>query len=203
MGLTPLSLYGAGSPFYFARLGPLSIKGAGSPFKQWGCVPFYCVGLNPLAIDWREDILQIPSSLEHPSASYNAKHVWFCSTVDPNLRGWVPFYYVELDPPFIMRGWVPFQSPGLGPLSINRAGSPSALWGWVPFYSMGPGPLSICGAAPPFIQWGWVPFYSVGLGPLSFCGTEYHRWWCHGVAMLCHAHLCAGAGICHPSCPAV
>ena len=89
-------------------LGPLSISGAGSPYTVWGWIPFYCVGLGPLAIDWREDLLQILGSLEHPSAFYGAQHVWFCPTADPDLRGWVPFYSV-----------------GLGPLSSNGAGSPS------------------------------------------------------------------------------
>ena len=161
MGLGPLSINRAGSPFHqwgwvpfqSMGLGPLSINGAGSPFIIWGWIPFYCVGLGPLAIKWREDLLQIPGSLEHPSAFYGAQHVWFCPTADPDLRGWVPFY-----------------SAGLGPLSSNGAGSP-------------------------FNQWGW--------DPVLFCGTEYHRWWCHGVAMLCRVHLCAGGGICHPACPAV
>ena len=118
MGRGPLLLCGVGYPFYSVGLGLLSIRGAGSPFKQWGWVPFpLCsVGLGPLAIDWWEDLLQIPSSLEHPPAFYGAQHVWFYPTcmliqisgADPNLRGWVPFYGVGLDPPFILQGCVPF-----------------------------------------------------------------------------------------------
>ena len=130
----------------------IQISGAGSPFKQWGWVPsqsvgwipFYCVGLGPLAIDWREDLLQIPGSLEHPSAFYGAQHVWFCPTADPDLRGWVPFYSV-----------------GLGPLSSNGAGSPPTLWGWVPFQSVGQGPPLLCGAGPLLFSGAGTPFYSV------------------------------------------
>ena len=108
--------------------GPLLISGAGSPFNHWGWVPFLSMGLGPLAIDWREDLLQIPRSLEHPSAFYGAQHVWFCPTADQDLRGWVPFHYMELDPPSILRGCVPFQSEGLGPLLFNGAGTPFILW---------------------------------------------------------------------------
>ena len=212
MGLGPSSLYGAGSPLtvwgwvplqsnggriYCRYLVPWStrppstahsmcgsvplliqILGAGSPLNQWGWIPSYSMGLGPLAIDWWEDLLQILGSLEHPSAFYGAQHVWFCPTADPDLRGWVPFYSV-----------------GLGPLSSNGAGSPS--------YSMGLGPLSISGARSPFTLWGWPPFIQWGWDPVLFRGTEYHRWWCHGVVMLCRVHLCAGGGICHPACPAV
>ena len=187
-GLGPLSLYGAGSPvnlrgwvpFHYMGLGPLSISRAGAPFTVWGWIPFYCVGLGPLAIDWREDLLQIPGSLEHPSAFYGAQHVWFCPTANPDLRGWVAFYSV-----------------GLGPLSISGAGSPFIVWGWIPFYCVGLGPLAIdwredllqipgslehpsafygaqhvwfCPTTDPNLR-GWVAFYSVGLGPLSISGA--------------------------------
>ena len=111
---------------------------------MWGWVPFQSVGLGPLAIDWREDLLQILGSSEQPSTFYGGYHVWFCPTVDPNLRGWVPFYPAA---------W--------HPLSISGAGSPFKQRGWVPFYSMGPVPLSIREVGSPFIQWGWDPFYSV------------------------------------------
>ena len=131
------------------------------------------MGLGPLAIDWREDLLWIPGSLEHPSAFYGAQHVWFCPTADPDLRGWVPFYSV-----------------GLGPLSSKGAGSPSTPWGWVTSQSVGLGPLAIdwredllqipsssehpsafygvehvwfCPTADPDIR-GWVPFLLCGAG---------------------------------------
>ena len=237
VGLGPLSISGAGSPFNLRGgvpfqpqgLGPLSTSGAGSPFNLRGWIPFYCVGLGPLAIDWRQDLLQIPGSLEHPSAFYGAQHVWFCPTADPDLRGWVPFYCVGLGPPSSNGagspsapwGWVPLQSIGgriycryLAPWStrppstahnmcgsvplliqISGVGSPFTEWGWVPFQAMGLSPLLLYGAGSPFNQWGW--------DPALFCGTEYHRWWCHGVAMLCRVHLCAGGGICHLACPAV
>ena len=154
MGLGPLSLYGAGSPFIIRGwvpfqsqgLGPRSSNGAGSPFKQWGWIPLLfcgagspctvwgwmplnCVGLGPLAINWREDLLQIPSSLEHLSTFYGAQHVWFCPTADPDLRGWVPVHCV-----------------GLGPLSSNGAGSPLNQWGRIPLYCVGLDPLLLCGA---------------------------------------------------------
>ena len=164
MELNPPSILRGWVPFQSEGLGPLLLYGAGSPFNEWGWIPLKSTGGR---------IFQILGSLEHLSAFYGAQHVWFCRIADSNLRGWVPYYCVGLDPPFILRGCVPFQSVGLGPLSSNWAGSPSTLWGWVPFYSMGLGPLLLCGG-PPFTQWGWVPFYSVGLGPLSFCGTEYH-----------------------------
>ena len=78
-GSVPLliRISGAGSPFCSVGLGPLSSNGAGSPSTPWGWVTSQSVGLGPLAIDWREDLLQIPSSLEHPSAFYGAQHVWF------------------------------------------------------------------------------------------------------------------------------
>ena len=104
----------------------IQILGAGSPYTVWGWIPFYCVGLGPLAIDWREDLLQIPGSLEHPSAFYGAQHVWFCPNADPDLRGWVPF-----------------QAMGLGPLLLHGAGSPFNQWDWVPFYFVGLGPCFI------------------------------------------------------------
>ena len=123
MGLGPLSINGAGSPFstwgwvpfQSMGLGPLSINGAGSPFIIWGWIPSYCVGLGLLAIEWREDLLQIPGSLEHPSAFYGAQHVWFCPTADPDLRGWVPFQAMGLGP---------LSISGLDPLLLCGAGSP-------------------------------------------------------------------------------
>ena len=111
------------------------------------------MGLGPLAIEWREDLLHIPSSLEHPSALYGAQHVWFSPIIDPNLRGWVCFYCVGLDLPFILQGCGPLQSVGLGPLSSNGAGSPFKQWDWVPFYSVGLRPLLFSGAGTPFILW--------------------------------------------------
>ena len=168
-------------------LGTLSINGAGSPFIIWGWIPSYCVGLGPLAIEWREDLLQIPGSLEHPSAFHGAQHVWFCPTADPDLRGWVPF-----------------QAMGLGPLSISGVGSPFTVWGWVPLQSTGgriycrylapwstrpPSTVhSMCGSVPllilisgagsPFTVWGWVPCHAMGLGPLLLygAGSPFNQW---------------------------
>ena len=57
---------------YAMGLDPLLLYGASSPFNRCGWVPFYRVGLGPLALDRREDLLQIPSSLEHPFAFYSA-----------------------------------------------------------------------------------------------------------------------------------
>ena len=104
---------------------------------MWGWVPFHSMGLGPLAIDWREDLLQIPGSLEHLCAFYGAQHVWFCPLLirisaagSPfMIWGLVPFYCVGLDPPSILRGWVPFQSVGLGPLLLHGAESPFNQWG--------------------------------------------------------------------------
>ena len=41
----------------YVGLGPSSISEVGSPFNQWGWPPFHSLGLGPLAIDWREDLL--------------------------------------------------------------------------------------------------------------------------------------------------
>ena len=53
---------------------------------------------------------------------------------------------------------------GLGPLSIDGAGSPFIIWGWVTFQSMGLGPPSLFEAGSPFSVWGWVPLQSNGGG---------------------------------------
>ena len=179
-------------------LRPVSIGGASSPFNQWGVFPFHSLELRPLVIDWREDLMHIPCSLAHPPAFYGTQHVWFCPTTDLDLRGWLPVHYIEglvpfycvgLHPPSTVRTWVPFQSEGLGPLPSNGVGSPSTLWGRVPFQSVGLGPLSLHRVASPFYsaglgplsikdaeaplnQWGRVPFSWVGLGPLAIICQE-------------------------------
>ena len=185
-GLGSLSLYWAGSPLYCAGLGPLSIKGAGSPFIIWGWVPFSSMGLGPLLL-------------------YGAGY-------PPNQWGRVPLqcsggriYCIYLAPwstrPLSMAhsmcGMCRTADPNLtgGVLLLYGAGSA--------IYCVGLRPLSISGAGSPFKHWGWVPFSSMRLRPLLFCGTEYHRWWSHGVAILCCVHLCAGGGIYHPACRAV
>ena len=215
-GLGPLSITGAGSPFkqwgwvpfYSMRLSPRSISGAGSPsiiwswipvlfcevgspFKQWGCVPFQAMGLGPLLLYgagspftvWGWVPLQsiegriycrylAPWSTRLPSLAHN-----MCGTL-LLWGGWIPLLFCGARSTCHQWGWVPFQAIGLGPLLLYGAGSPFNQWGWVPCYYVG-----------------LAPFYSVGLGPLSFCGTEYHRWWCRGVAMLCRVHPYPRGGI--------
>ena len=104
------------------------------PF-QWGWVPFHSMGLGPLAIDWREDLLQIPRSMQHPSAFYGAR----CGSVPLLIQ------ISGAGSPFIIWGVVPFCCVGLDP--------PSNLWGWVPFQAMALGPLLLYGAESPFIRW--------------------------------------------------
>ena len=107
-------------------LGPLAISGAGSPFNQWGWVllqstggRIYCRYLAP----WSTR----PPSTVHVSVPLL---IQILGAWPPFIiRGLVPFYCVGVDPPSILRGCGPFQSEGLGPLSSNVAGSPSTLWG--------------------------------------------------------------------------
>ena len=146
--------------------------------NQRGWVPFHSMGLGPLAIAWREDLLQKPRSLGHPSAFYGTKHVWFCPTADQDLKAPRRPISVKLGTPsrsILVDTGAPKRSilvqlegaggPILvifGPPSrpLSAPGRPSFanfghFWGWVP--------LLFCGAGSPFIQWGWDPFDSVGL----------------------------------------
>ena len=108
------------------------------PFQWGGSFPFRSVGLGPLAINRREDLLQVPGPLEHPSA-------FLAMELGPlSINGArSPFIYMGLDPPSIVRGCVPFQLEGLGPLLLYGVGSPLNQWGYVPFYYVGLGPLAI------------------------------------------------------------
>ena len=163
-------------------LGPLSISGAASPFTIWGWVPLpligrriYCRYLAP----WSTH----PPSTAHSMCGFVPGLIQISGAGSP-FAVW-GYLFCGVGSRFNQWSWVPFQA---------MAESPCTLRDWIPFQSVGRGPLLLCGAGTTVIQWGWVPFYSVGLRLLLFSRTEYHRWWSHGVDILCRLHLCAGGG---------
>ena len=137
--------------------GPLSTYAS---VAQWRYAIF---GLGPFldlrhAIDWREDLLHIPSSLEHPS---------------PRWREYpVQEYHQGAGSPLICAimqrcGWPQWTHTNLGlaPYGFNL------LWGCVlvePCNCGAGSPLNVCncGAGSPFgaMQlWGWVPCGAMSL----------------------------------------
>ena len=117
-------------------LGPLSISGAGSPYTVWGWVPLQSIG-GRIYCRYLAPWSTCPPSTAHSMCGSVPLLIQISGAGSPfTVWGWVPFSSMGLGPlllhgagsPFNPWDWVPFYYVGLAPFYSVGLGPCFILW---------------------------------------------------------------------------